>query len=195
MGAFDDAGAWVNAAQIVAIVAAIHLVVTWIAMIIWTLRDIRNRTDDTTFQGIAVLLVAAFHIPGLLLYLVLRPQETMAEAYSHRLEVEMLMQDLGKHDACPSCSRRVDDQFIACPYCRASLKSGCQNCGRQLFESWVVCPFCSTERAGARPAARQAPRTAARVASAAAGAPAMTLQRIQAERHTAPPQPVNGRSS
>ena len=53
----------------------------WLALIIWAWRDIRARSRDAFAAILAVVLVAIFPIVGLLLYLLLRPKETLAEAY------------------------------------------------------------------------------------------------------------------
>ncbi|HEY8489352.1 MAG TPA: zinc ribbon domain-containing protein, partial [Dehalococcoidia bacterium] len=129
----------------IALVGA-YLFALWVSMIIWTFRDIRERTRDPYIQALAVLAVVVFNIGGLWLYLILRPRETLAEAYERSLEEEALLQELDDQQACPNCKRRVQDDFIVCPSCRTQLKEACVNCGRPLNYVWVACPYCATDR-------------------------------------------------
>ena len=49
----------------------------WIALVVWTYRDIRTRARDPLAQTLATLLVAVLSLPGVLVYLILRPQKTL----------------------------------------------------------------------------------------------------------------------
>ena len=51
-----------------------YFVVFWFAMVLWTFQDIRRRTRDWLVRIICVLLVFVFTIPGLIIYLIVRPQ-------------------------------------------------------------------------------------------------------------------------
>ncbi len=60
--------------------------------IIWTFRDMRARSRDVLAWIVATLLVALIPLFGLIVYLMLRPRETLAEAYERSLEQEALLQ-------------------------------------------------------------------------------------------------------
>jgi uncharacterized membrane protein YhaH (DUF805 family) len=60
----------------------------WIAMGIWTFNDIRSRSRDWLAIALACLLVLIFPIVGLIVYLMVRPKETLAEVYDRALEEE-----------------------------------------------------------------------------------------------------------
>src|SRR5438270_8876799 len=60
----------------------------WLGIVLWTLRDVRARSRDVLAQGAAVLMVAVLNVFGLVLYLMLRPRETLSEAYERSLEEE-----------------------------------------------------------------------------------------------------------
>jgi RNA polymerase subunit RPABC4/transcription elongation factor Spt4 len=139
-------GSWENSAKIVAALLITYLVVLWIASVIWTFRDIHERTRDPFFQAVAVFVVLFFTLPGLWLYLILRPELTLAEAYARSLEEEALLQELEDQKACPNCRRRVADDFIVCPACQTQLKEACASCSRPLSYSWHVCPYCATPK-------------------------------------------------
>jgi hypothetical protein len=81
-------------------------------MVVWTFRDIRLRTRDVLAQVLATLMVAVLTLPGLLVYLLLRPHTTLAEDYERSLTEEVILQDLEEHRICPSCQRRVEPDFV-----------------------------------------------------------------------------------
>ena len=114
----------------------------YVGLIVWTFRDIRARSRDMLAHILAVLLVALFTLPGLLIYLLLRPHVTLAEEYERSLAEEALLQDLDERRTCPSCHRRVDPDFVVCPSCHHQLRLRCVGCARLLSPSWDVCPYC-----------------------------------------------------
>lgn len=66
----------------------------WLAMIVWTNRDMRARSRDPLAQVFVTAIVALLNVPGLLIYFLLRPRETLAEAYERSLEEEALLQEI-----------------------------------------------------------------------------------------------------
>ena len=62
----------------------------WMALVIWTFRDMRLRSRDIFAQLLASLVVLIFGPLGMLIYLILRPQETLPEAYARTLEEEAI---------------------------------------------------------------------------------------------------------
>jgi len=130
--------------------AGAFLVALWIALIIWTYRDIRSRTRDPLPQIMATLLVAVLNLPGVVVYLILRPMRTLEEDYQHTLEEESLLQALDDLPLCPGCERRVRDDWQICPNCHTKLKKPCEQCGRLMELPWNMCPYCGTPVAGMR---------------------------------------------
>ncbi len=156
-------GSWEATVRYVVAMLAIYLAAIWIALVFWTYRDIRQRTRDPLLQTVAVLLVLLFFLPGHWVYLIVRPRYTLAELYERSLEEEALLQELEEQKACPTCKRRVQDDFLICPSCRTQLKEPCRQCGRPLSYAWVACPFCGLEKPpregfGARPVRQPQPR-------------------------------------
>jgi RNA polymerase subunit RPABC4/transcription elongation factor Spt4 len=128
-----------------------YVLVLWLSAVVWVFRDVRSRTSDQASQLIAVVLVAVFNLPGLLIYLVIRPQATMTDAYERSLEAEAILHELQMtSNACQGCHRPVEDDFNVCPHCRTRLREACRNCSKQVRTSWVTCPYCATDRALAR---------------------------------------------
>jgi hypothetical protein len=147
-----DSGAWQDLARVAVIALVAYLLVLWVAALVWTYRDVISRTGDTFTQTIALVLVLLFNIPGLLVYLVLRPKDTLMDAYDRQLEAEALLHEIQEQATCPRCRRKVDQDFVACPYCRTALRTPCEKCDRPLASSWVLCPYCRAERPQATPA-------------------------------------------
>lgn len=118
----------------------------WLAMIIWAYRDMRARSRDGLAQILVAVVVALLNIPGLVIYLLLRPRETLAEAYERSLEEEALLQEIEEKPTCPGCSQRVQAEWQACPSCHTRLKKPCIHCGKMLELSWNLCPYCASSQ-------------------------------------------------
>jgi hypothetical protein len=113
-------------------------------MAIWTFRDIRSRSRDALAHILATLLVVVLPLIGLVVYLMLRPQETLADAYERSLEQEALLQAIEEPEVCPGCGQRVRGDFLHCPDCHTKLKTACPACSRALDLRWSLCPYCGT---------------------------------------------------
>jgi RNA polymerase subunit RPABC4/transcription elongation factor Spt4 len=111
---------------------------------IWTFRDIRARSRDVLAQMLATLLVIVLPIIGFVVYLMLRPRETLADAYERSLEQEALLQAIEEPEVCPGCGQRVRSDYLHCPDCHTRLKRACPACGRALHLQWSLCPYCGT---------------------------------------------------
>ena len=130
--------------------AIAFVVVFWISLIIWTYRDIRSRLRDPLIRVLAVLIVALLFLPGLVIYLILRPQRTLEEEYQHTLEEEALLQSIEESPLCPGCGRRIRDAWMVCPNCHTRLRKPCHQCGRLMDIPWNLCPYCGTPAPGMR---------------------------------------------
>ena len=119
-------------------------VALWGGMAIWTFRDIRARSRDILAQILATLLVMALPIIGLVVYMMIRPRETLADAYERSLEQEALLQAIEEPEVCPGCGQRVRSDYLFCPACHTRLKRACPTCDRPLHLRWSLCPYCST---------------------------------------------------
>jgi RNA polymerase subunit RPABC4/transcription elongation factor Spt4 len=128
--------------QILVAFLGAYFIALWFSMIIWTYYDIRARSQDLYVHIFATALVVVFNVFGLLLYFILRPRETLAEAYERSLEEETLLQEIEERQSCPNCRQRVSPDFMFCPYCHTELKHRCARCDRLLLLRWDLCPFC-----------------------------------------------------
>jgi hypothetical protein len=133
-----------NVVVVVAAFLGAFLAALWLSLVIWTFRDIRARSRDIFAQILATLVVAILNLPGLLIYMMVRPRETLAEAYDRSLEEEALLQSIEERESCPGCGQRAEHEWVICPYCHTQLKKTCHNCGRAIHLRWTVCPFCGS---------------------------------------------------
>jgi hypothetical protein len=165
----------------------------WLAAVYWVYRDAMARSRDPLAHYLAVGAVVLFNLPGLLLYLILRPKTTLTERYEQQLEAEALLHEIQDQPSCPQCRRRIGEEFLTCPYCRASLRLACESCNRALAFGWVVCPYCGAERALPEHTAPQ--RTAERQRADPEqpdDAPANRVRRASTATYTPPAKPADG---
>ena len=128
--------------QVVLFLLGAYLLAFWLSMVVWTFVDIRSRSRDILAALLSVLLVLVFNLPGLVIYMILRPKETLTQAYQRALEEEALLQDIENQFVCPSCKQKIEADFIVCPNCHTQLKERCPGCGHLLNLKWNICPYC-----------------------------------------------------
>ena len=122
--------------------AGAFLVALWLALVIWTYRDMRSRHRDRLVHILAALMVALLTLPGVLVYLILRPART--------LEEEALLQSIEDQSVCPGCERHTKEDWLICPSCHTKLRKRCHSCGRLMELPWNLCPYCGTPAPGMR---------------------------------------------
>lgn len=194
-------GSWEATLKYTIAILAIYIGALWLTLVFWTYRDIRQRTRDPIVQTVSVLLVLLFFLPGHWIYLILRPRYTLSELYERSLEEEALLQELEDQKACPTCKRRIQDEFLICPSCRTQLKEPCRQCSKPLSYAWVACPYCGLEKAPretprpARPRPTGAPKAAAAVKAPRRPQPKPEPAQAKADATRAPRDPFAARAS
>ncbi|GIV76356.1 zinc ribbon domain-containing protein [Litorilinea aerophila] len=144
-------------AGIIVAVMGAFLFAFWIAMGIWTFNDIRSRSHDWLAILLACALVLAFPVVGLILYLMIRPKETLAEVYDRALEEEALLREIEETLSCHHCGVPVKDEWVYCPNCHSQLQHSCTSCGRLVRNEWAICVYCGERQPV--PAAHALPRS------------------------------------
>ncbi len=132
--------------QILIALGGAYILTLWFAIVVWTFQDIQARSRSVVAQIFSTLVVLIFSIPGLLIYLILRPRYTLDDAFQRSLEEEYLMQDLEELPLCPGCQQYVEDDWVFCPNCRTELRDNCIACDQLIDLRWDICPFCGTEQ-------------------------------------------------
>jgi hypothetical protein len=118
------------------------LALLWLAVIIWAYRDVRRRSRSGLAAVLTVLVVALLPIIGLVIYLLLRPRETLIETYDRALEQEALLQQIEERPVCPTCSQPIQPNWFLCPSCHTHLRQPCPVCNSPLELHWDICPYC-----------------------------------------------------
>src|SRR6266566_3677429 len=102
--------------------AGLYILAIYLAMVFWTVRDAQQRTENQLLPYLAGLMVVILNIFGLFLYLIVRPKETLGEAYERQLAEESLLAEAEQRVVCPTCKERVQEDYILCPTCRTRLE-------------------------------------------------------------------------
>lgn len=131
----------------------------WLALVMWTYRDAQNRSSNFLVTVLAVVLVASTFIAGWLVYLLLRPERTLADAYKDRLEIRDLFVRSRESDVCPGCGERIQPDYRLCPNCGLEIRRPCVSCKRSIRLAWNLCPYCGSSQHQRRDE-HQAPLTA-----------------------------------
>ena len=118
----------------------------WLSLVIWTFRDMRSRSRDPFAQIFAAVVVAILPIAGILIYIILRPPETLSEVFDRSLEEEALLQEIEERPACPGCSRTLHPRWLVCPHCHTRVRKKCNDCHELMELQWKLCPFCGNQR-------------------------------------------------
>jgi hypothetical protein len=122
----------------------IFLVVFYAAIVLWTYKDARRRIDDPILVATAVA-ASMLPIVGVLVYMMLRPPEYLADVRERELEIRAMERTLGRQERCPYCKSHIEGDYLSCPVCMTKLRHECIGCEKPLDPRWVMCPFCETE--------------------------------------------------
>jgi RNA polymerase subunit RPABC4/transcription elongation factor Spt4 len=145
-----------------------YMVLAWIVAGYWAYRDMRDRSENPVLPFLAsalVILFLPFFFPfGVMIYRIVRPPERLGDVYERNLAQEALLAEVEAVKTCRACDRRVDKEWIICPWCRNRLQRVCPNCERLVGLDWSLCAWCGkdferpaeavAERAATSPAPR-----------------------------------------
>ena len=159
-----------------------YMILLWIVAAYWAFRDMRDRTENPLLPflatGLIIMFLPFFFPLGVVVYRVVRPPERLGDVYERNLAEEALLAEVEAVKTCRNCDRRVDPEWILCPWCRQRLNRVCPNCERLVGLDWSLCAWCGKdfERPAAVPAIQSVPAVAtapASVPKAAAAAAAV----------------------
>jgi len=129
-------------------VILIFFAVFWLFVVGWVWNDSGERSTKFIYRILSSLLVLIFNIPGLIIYLLMRPDATIEELYWADLERRYLKYETADLGDCPRCKKQLQAGFVACPYCGEPIKEKCRVCGNYLERTWTICPYCTTPKQG-----------------------------------------------
>jgi RNA polymerase subunit RPABC4/transcription elongation factor Spt4 len=147
----------------------IYAVLLWLGTAYWAFRDMQARTENPIAPYFAAALIIFFtpvvFLAAVVLYLIVRPRESLAEVYERSLAEETLLAEVEKNRLCPTCRHRVEGEWLVCPNCRTRLHRVCPTCNHLAEPDWAICAYCGTDL-------ERVARPTTRPAAAPAGAPA-----------------------
>jgi RNA polymerase subunit RPABC4/transcription elongation factor Spt4 len=127
----------------------IYVVLLWLGTAYWAFRDMQARTENPILPYFAAALIIFFtpllFVFAVILYLIVRPRESLAEVYERSLAEETLLAEVEKNKLCPTCRQRVGPDWLVCPNCRTRLHRICPACTRLAEPDWALCAYCGKE--------------------------------------------------
>jgi RNA polymerase subunit RPABC4/transcription elongation factor Spt4 len=158
----------------------VYLFIAWLAAAYWAFRDMHDRTENPVLPYIAAAIILAptpfFFVLGVVIYRVIRPAERLGEVYERNLAEEALLAEVEAIKTCRNCDRRVNEEWIICPWCRTRLNRVCPNCEKLVGLDWTLCAWCGKDFERPVMAERTVPQAAADATlkpQAAVGLPSM----------------------
>jgi len=128
---------------------AIYLIILWLAGAYWAFRDMQQRTENPILPYVAasfiIIFTPIFFPLAIFVYKIIRPHEKIGEVYERNLAEEALLAEVEAIKSCPTCARRVNDEWIICPTCRTRLNRVCPNCSRLVGLDWSLCAWCGKD--------------------------------------------------
>ena len=127
----------------------IYLIILWLAGAYWAFRDMQQRTENPILPYVAasfiIIFTPVFFPLAIFVYKIIRPHEKIGEVYERNLAEEALLAEVEAIHSCPTCARRVNDEWIICPTCRTRLNRVCPNCSRLVGLDWSLCAWCGKD--------------------------------------------------
>lgn len=127
----------------------VYIVVIWLVTAFWAYRDMQHRSSNPVAPYLAaafiILFTPLFFLFAIVLYKIVRPRETVAEANERALAEEAMLADIEARPHCANCSRPVHEDWIICPSCRNRLRRVCPNCSRLVELDWSLCAWCGKD--------------------------------------------------
>lgn len=139
--AFFDGISRANYDLIILIIQILFLAF-WIVVLGWVWVDIGERSTNKFSKFGSIALVSFLNIFGLIIYLLIRPKQTIQEIYWADLERRYLKYETSELKDCPNCKYSLAPGYNACPRCGWDIKKQCPGCQVWIDKSFKYCPYC-----------------------------------------------------
>jgi hypothetical protein len=120
---------------------ALYIAIIWLAVVAWTIRDITTRSNNFLVILLSFLLVLVGNVPGLVIYILVRPQQTIEDGRNKELFYASILDK--EISSCKSCGMLVRSDYKHCPNCAQDLRDECPNCSEQINPIWTYCVNCN----------------------------------------------------
>jgi hypothetical protein len=114
------------------------VVISWI----WVDSGERTTSKQMRFFYSAIGIIPVF---GWIIYLIIRPSETIDEIYWGDLERRYLKYETSELGDCPKCGTQLYPGYIYCPNCKQELKVKCTQCGVYVDTDHKFCTHCGNQ--------------------------------------------------
>ena len=128
--------------NIFSFILVLLFVIFWLVIIGWVWIDSSERTSDKNRRFIYVFLVIILNIPGLIIYLIVRPSETIEEIYWADLERRYIKFETAELGDCPKCGHQLYPGYVFCTNCGYEIKKRCPKCNVLVDKDHKFCEFC-----------------------------------------------------
>lgn len=108
----------------------------------WVWVDASERTSKTKLILLYTCLAIFLNIPGLIIYLIIRPSETIEDIYWTDLERRYLKFETAELGDCPKCGEQLFPGLVFCPKCGFRIKRKCPKCGVLINKNHKYCEYC-----------------------------------------------------
>lgn len=117
-------------------------VIFWLVVLDWVWLDSGERTTNNATRVCYLLLVLVFNILGWIIYLIIRPSQTIEQIYWSDLERRYLKFETLELGDCPKCGVQLYPGYLFCPKCGTELKIKCSKCSAYVEKNDAYCPNC-----------------------------------------------------
>lgn len=117
----------------------------WLVLVGWVWIDSGERTSNRRARIIYLLLVIVLNIPGLIIYLIVRPSETIEQIYWADLERRYLKYETAELGDCPECGSQLFPGYHFCANCGSDIKKKCPSCGVMISKNAKYCAHCGSK--------------------------------------------------
>ncbi|PIS32326.1 hypothetical protein COT40_00610 [Candidatus Peregrinibacteria bacterium CG08_land_8_20_14_0_20_41_10] len=125
--------------------AVFYVIILWLAIVVWTVKDAASRSGNVFFQVVSIILVILLTpLLGLPIYFIIRPARTLGER--SYLEAEDALasetEKLKQENFCPVCREPLKEDYLYCPNCQTQVRKHCLHCRRLYLRKLQICPYC-----------------------------------------------------
>jgi hypothetical protein len=121
----------------------LYFAVLWLVCCLWVFKDIASRSHNPLVIVGVFLFVMIFNIPGLVIYMLIRPEKTMEE--ERALDLYQVSQLDANITSCGECKSLLRKNYNHCTVCGANLHNYCEYCSKEINPIWSNCAYCGKE--------------------------------------------------
>ena len=129
---------------------AFYFVLLWAATAYWAYRDLQTRTTNPVAPYLAaaliILFTPVFFLFGVIVYRILRPRETVAEANERALAEEAMMVEIESQPHCANCGAAGPRGLDHLPHLPQPAAPRVPQLQSRLVElDWSLCAWCGKD--------------------------------------------------